>query len=59
MSSYCCWKIPAPILVGVIAMWIPLSVVAMTGIFCGVMAYAGLKVIFDNLSVDETWDEVE
>jgi hypothetical protein len=45
--------------VGVLFMSVPLSVPAMTGILCGLMAYAGLKVIFDNLSVDRTWDEAE
>ena len=59
MFSFSAWKIPGPVLVGVFAVWIPLSVAAMTGILCGVMAYAGLKVIFDNLAVDETWDDVE
>ena len=52
-------KMPVPILVGVLAMWIPLSISAMTGLLCGVTVYALLKMFFDNMWVAETWDEVE
>jgi hypothetical protein len=42
------WKpLPAPVLVGVMAAFIPLSVPAMTGLAVGATAFLGLKTLLD------------
>lgn len=45
--------LPAPVLWGVMASWIPLSVPAMVGMVCGAAAYVALSSLFDQQSVVE------